>query len=761
MPTTVDLGLDPPPATDPPPTTDPATTAPSTTGTPTTTVPPTIDAVSTALAASSLDGESVSLAELLGPYVGGTPMLVIGDRRAALGEPRQLVMYSSPDGAPWAEVEGASLGSGDDTDVTAATWTGNRLAVGGDLPAADGARQPRVWFTTDLTTFGEPEDPFGGLPGTVTAFAASIEGLVVLGQVYESATPTTRIALRDDVTGVWSVTSLPPEANATGLTTNGGTVVATGSTTVGQLQQAAAWASIDGGRTFSAADTSAFAGGVSTAIGAVVGYPAGFVGAACVGDGDGATTAVATSNDGYTWQRVALNVVYANEDGRPYPNRSGTCTHISFGNDRFYISGFDIDGVLLAIGHDGVGEALRFPLDVGTLATGEPQAALGPNGWAAVVPQGRGLFAVTESPPTYLAPAAGLPEPERSVSPPALRRAMSGITAGVPTYPEIEANDDGSFTWGPRTEWFQSADGGAWSSSDFLNGIDASGVVSNGTTSVAWSSVDDPGDDDRPGPVGGTAVWVQDADGATREVGVVAGGLGGQTITDIEPVPTGYVAVGSSSVRNLDTGFTPTQPIVHVAPPDGLAWSQETPPVPAGDAQIDSACVLGDGTLLGLGQAVVGGAATMYLLRRAADATWSTVDPAQFPAGIVAFDSCAASSSGALLVTTLDRQTRAFFTADGVTFEEADLASVVGDDAPVTFTSYAGGFVAVGESSADADRDIVVWYSRDGVAWRRHDVAGLGGPGHQFAGDVIVVGTRLVIAGLTDDAPVVWAAPLP
>src|SRR5690606_22675937 len=99
--------------------------------------------------------------------------------------------------------------------------------------------------------------------------------------------------------------------SAGGIAVSGSTVVITAggipNENADQRLQAFVYTSVDGGATFSRADTSALISpDIGTRLGEVVMGPDGFYAAACLAGNGGVRSGAATSPDGLTWTEVAF-----------------------------------------------------------------------------------------------------------------------------------------------------------------------------------------------------------------------------------------------------------------------------------------------------------------------------------------------------------------------------------------------------------------------------------------------------------------------
>lgn len=747
-------------------TTAAATTAAAATTTPTAApvatappapVPPPIAAERTALD-SAPPGGSASAGALLAP-ANGRGFLLVGTTQADVGGPSTAAMWESLDGVAWTALDQPAVPDAAESGAGSAVWVGAALAVGGSITSADGVRRPAVWWAPDGVTFTSTEDPFGA-PGFLSALAASDAGLVAVGSRYVEGRREPAVAVRDP-SGTWRPGALPPgteRATVAGVAAREGTVVLTGSLPAGPRTDASAWVSVDGGASFVGADASSFTGSIDTTLGDVARSPEGFVAVACAADPTGDVTALARSADGTSWSRADIDAVAA--DGERFPNVESLCTSLSIAGERVLIGTFDLGAVVLDLDLQGRGRAIRGPRGAEQQSVETPLAAEGPDGLVVVGREARGLSAGRESDGVVPAEAVGLPTGMARAIGLDLTLAGEQLLSRTDIYPVVVPEIGDTYRWETQPRWLVSTDGTSWIGAGPDVPSEASGVVAGEGVDVAWGSVNDPADDELGGPLGGSALWRRTTGDRWRYLGLVAGGPGGEAVTDIALVAAGFVAVGYASIRDPSTGQYTTLPLA-LASADGQEWGVEDPPSPGSRASLWQACPLPSGDVLGIGSATVDGSALPYVVRRAADGTWSPTDPAALPAGVLGFSDCVVVGDATVLVTELEGRPLIVRTVDGVTWSASGLDERFLGSGFSALATTGSMLVAAGSVDAGGSNDAAVWTSADGVSWTRIDATGLGGPGEQVADDVEVVGDGLIVSGRDRGAPVVWRLPWP
>lgn len=733
-----------------------ATTTPPTTTAPPTTVPPPVAAERVALDSAPAGG-SASAGALLAPR-NGRGFLLVGTTQADLGGPSVAAMWESPDGLAWSTVE-APASDGAESGAGSAAWVGGALAVGGSITSADGGRRAAVWWVPDGVTLASTEDPFGA-PGFLSALAESDAGLVAVGSRYVEGRRQPAVAVREP-SGAWRPGVLPSgteRATVAGVAARGSTVVVTGSVPAGPRTDASAWVSVDGGASFVSADASAFPGSVDTSLGDVAPTPEGFVSVACAAGPTGAVTALATSTDGTRWQRVDIDAV--DSEGNRFPNVEGLCTSLSVAGERVLVGAFDLGPVVLDVDLQGRGRAIGGPRGADQQSVATPLAAVGPDGLVVVSREARGLSAGRESDGAVPAGAVGLPVGAPRVASVDLTAAQGQLLARTDIYPVVVPEIGDSYRWETQHRWLASTAGAAWIVAEAEVPSEASALVAGAGVDVAWGSVNDPADDELGGPLAGAALWRRTSGDRWRYLGLVASGAGGEAITDIAPVASGFVAVGYASIRDPNTGQYTTLPLA-LASADGQGWGVEEPPSPGSQASLSQACPLPPGDVLGIGGATVDGTALAYVVRRAADGTWTPTDPAALPAGVLGFSDCVVFGDATVLVTGLEARPLIVRTVDGATWTATALDERFLGSGFRALATTGSTLIAAGSVDAAGTSDAAVWTSSDGVSWARVDATGLGGPGEQVADDVEVAGDSLIVSGRDRGAPVVWRLPRP
>lgn len=251
-----------------------------------------------------------------------------------------------------------------------------------------------------------------------------------------------------------------------------------------------------------------------------------------------------------------------------------------------------------------------------------------------------------------------------------------------------------------------SADGGGWQKAAALPGGGAAESVTAG-----------PGGYVAVGRTGTAATAWHSADLKTWTRGSGTGD--GTWMSDAAPVSAGYVAIGG---RDKDKAIHPAL----WTSPDGKKWTSVTEPaLPAGLTSGEFTRIAARaGTLVALGSGSAGIPAQVYaFLAVSADAgkTWQSLPLPGAPQG-----------------TTL-----------------------------TAVTATPKGFVAAGTLGEPGRRDVALWSSPDGRAWRSEPVHGIGldGPGDQWLSALATVGNDLVAVGMTGDhrgeSPILWRSPAP
>ncbi len=633
------------------------------------------------------------------------------------------------------------------------------LALGGGITGEDGVQHPAVWRATDGATFTAPEDPFTGA-GSVVALAPSDAGLVAAGHVYPNGESRPAVAVRDD-SGRWAPAQLPPgtdDMTIRGVAASGATVVVTGAVRVSGRTEATALVSTDGGLTFRTADASPFSGGgsESTAIGDVTAVPTGFIAAACAPGTDDTVTALATSTDGGAWQRVDIDATYA--DNSPFLNVGAICSSLAIGPDWVLVGAFDLSPCVLSLDFQGQGRCIEAPRGSEQRSIDVPLAAWTGERTVVVSRESGGFTAALEDNGSAEGTATGLPVGAPAASDVLVATTGQRLVAGIARFPVVTEGERGGYSWRNDRVWMASTDGRTWGE-DERSPSGALHIGGSEAMELAWGMAADAADDRFGGPAGGTEVWVRPAGGSWESLGIVAGGAGGEYLADIAAVPGGFVAVGEATIRDPDTGVYTTLPLA-MASTDGRTWGNEQPR-PTTEGSFDRACPLPTGGVLAVGVEEIGGADVPFLALRSSDGSWSPVDPAALPAGLMRFDECLPGNDALTLVATVDERPVVVRTTDGATFTAFPQDGPGFANASFTALARAGTtLLAAGTSSGGVD-DPALWTSPDGQRWQRLGVSGLGGAGAQMADDVDVVGGTIVVAGRDRGTPVVWRVPRP
>ena len=231
------------------------------------------DSTSVAPAIASDDGSDASSFAPAALVAGdGTrPWLLAGTSRERPGEPAQLAVLTSPDGAAWTTLDvDAPAGS---SAAAAALAPDGTAVIAGTVDGDDGPH-PALW-TLDGDALGDREDL--AVDGVVRAMALDAAGSPVL---LLDGPDGPAVAVR--ALSSWDATTLPDAVDPAGIAVRADAVVVTGPTT---------FRSSDGGMTFEPVATAP--------LGPVVASGGGFAAADCT------TGGVAISGDGSAWTALA------------------------------------------------------------------------------------------------------------------------------------------------------------------------------------------------------------------------------------------------------------------------------------------------------------------------------------------------------------------------------------------------------------------------------------------------------------------------
>ena len=763
-----------PTTTLPPATTEPATaTSTSATTEPSTsTAPPTTAAASTTttvpppsatrtVVGPITDTEPSSTAGQLLPAANGRGFLLVGTQQARPGERRTPTLWESGDAAVWADAPAnPALAEGVSASASAGVWVGPELVIAGSVQDDIVRNRPAVWSAPDGWTFAASTDPFG-VAGSVVALAVGPAGLVAggVGITPEDGTTYPMVAVRTEAG--WTPTNLPNtpgvDAGVNGLAANATTVVATGSIDTGDVFQAAVWTSVDGGRTFTPGDVSSVHVGLGSSLGAVVATPAGFAALACTANGPTTTTALVTSPDGITWQRV--EIVATSATGERYPNVIANCSSLIADGDRLIAGGRDVgQGHVLAIGSDGQGDDLLAPRGRNLIADSTPLAVRRTDGRIGAVSRETRGFSAGLAKADDLPDGTGLPPGRPQPAVESVVALVDQVLVGGSRFPVVTETGT-NYSWTSEAVWATSVDGAAWAPAGPDVVPTNAGLVRSGNgidIAFAWSS--DPADDTLAGPALGTTAFVRTAGQPWESVGLIASGPGGDGIDDAIAVPGGFVAVGYAAVRDAN-GVSTTRALAFSST-DGRTWVPEATPPASDRTSLSQLCPLPDGSVLATGSTVVGDSSLFYLARRDLAGAWSEVDRSPFPAELDEFTDCDLVGATAIFLATTDAgQPVTYTTTDGVAFTASPIAVKGASNARINAITKVGDTVyGVGTRSTGlAAGDAAVWRSADGVTWEPFPVVGLTLPGDQVAVDVgVSPAGALVVAGYDRDEIVTW-----
>ena len=732
-------------------TTGRATTVPATTTPAPTTAPiPRATGVAAAIPTEYTDLPSAFAVDLLAPGH-GRGMLLVANAQTALGQRFAPALWESADGQSWTQSGGAeALSAGGSSNVNGSAWIGDTLAVAGSFIDQRG-RHPAVWSATDGRTFAAPEDPFGAL-GFVAAIAAGPNGPIIAGIQYHGNLGEVVVAGRN-ASGKWTVVSLESDglADVTGIAAVGDDIVVTGSVRHDAEVDVAAWVSHDGGGTFAPADTSAVPAG-SSAFGQLTTWSSGFVAATCITSSAG-NVGLAVSADGATWSMLPITAL--DGDGNAYPFRGTDCSSLTSSGDHVLLGVNDISPAVLLVDQAGSGRAIYASRTDGHISEDAPMAVSGPAGIVVVSRQTRGFAAGVESAGFTDPTATGLPVGGPGIDSTSIGPVIGGTAASVSAYPIVTEEGNGAYSWGPERTWFQSPDLTTWSPTDAFTGFSIDVVASSGSLDVGFGVGTDP-QDDGDGASGGIEAFSRGDGQAWQSHGIVLGGLGGQFISDVRPLPVGFVAVGESRVRDQSTGIDSSSPVA-LSSVDGANWVVEQVPADNGDAFLTAVCPLPGGNVLALGGTRVNGILQMFATVRTPDSVWQTVDSSAF-GGFADAPHCAANATQASIVYTRGDHPEVVTTTDGTTFRHQALTA--DSFANTTFD----GVVAVGERFVagglapllGANRP-ALWLSTDGIAWSPLLVDGWLAIAEVSINNVGVAADHVVVSGIRDGAPTVFS----
>lgn len=682
-------------------------------------------------------------AELLAPAF-GRGYVIVGNSQAA-GQVAVPHLWDSPDGLTWADAPAPTPPAGAVWRLAGGAWIGDQLTVWGDA-AIEARPHAALWWSGDGRNFADaPELPFGDGWSTLTQVVAGPTGPIAVG--YDFAADEPVVAIRD-AAGSWGSSTMPDRAlfQPFGITVRDSTVVVTGTDNSGQVGQAGALISTDGGSTFTVADTSALTGGFFNGLGEVVATGSGFAAAACMTSPDGTVTGLARSADGTVWTRQDLVPV---DVSAPLPSLyNSSCTSLATDGTLVFFGLDDLGSWSLEVRPDGVFDAVEFERPEGRLG-GYALVLPTPAGLIGIVDEVGGMYATNRSTGAI---GSGLPPGHSLASDVGVRALSDGTQAvRVRTYPQITELGNGAWRSGPVQQWFDGA-GGPLSMPENTDDVTATQFGD-----LALVSRDDPDDNGLSGPIGGSSILLREADGSWSDPGLVARGPGGEVLTEIVATPTGVLAIGYASIRAVN-GPTSTQPLAFWST-DGRTWTAETPPVGgSGDAWFQTAEQVGERTVM-LGQRSRGGAYVPFVTVRDAAGVWTDVAVVGMPAD-TAIETTAVVGDRLLVAASGRSGVELYVSDDLVNFTAVDVPAVLDDVSFGGMEAIGDLFVVPGSAFGTTDGDGAVWVSPDGVTWRRPAIGGIDGPGTQVLTSIAVEASGEIVAGGIDNGlPVLWRLP--
>lgn len=778
-----------PATTLPPPTVPgPTTVAAAPTAAPAPTVEPTTAAPTTAAApVAALQFQELSVPRGIPIEAGGGPQfqafamlapsaahpwLMVGDYRSNPGANSQVVVYTAPASSPQSWSITAFSGEEHPMSVRAAVTLpdGSALILGSSDTA--GGPVPNVW-TFDGTTLSSPTvvgpaEQLGRFALATVADDGTVYGLV---ERYASGELVQAEIAKRAPDGTWSLTPFPVDArnvSAGGIAVNGSTVVITAggipTENADQRLQAFVYTSVDGGATFSRADTSALISpAIGTRLGEVVVGADGFYAAACLAGNGGVRSAAAKSADGLTWSEVAFT------GWEPvFPIYSGGCADIAvdgdggiwlaasqsyltvvyrvFNGEVDHIAYSEVTGDQGPVDSDGA-QSLRFAIGEGRLVLAVPQSG-GPFTGTATLES-----TADTADPRELSALGMAPTSHEAVTDVRVINDLGNVV-GVATYPFISGDTEAGFKYQPRLwPYVLGADGVGVAAPDAtpvdpVTGAGVSGVVSLPTGDVAVTTIAEEVGTDYAGTLGEIAVSMRPTGGAWSPLAVVAGGPGGQYVNDVVIVGGQVVGVGGERVTDQTTLVDSGQALVVIG--DGTTFQRIDIPVSA-YAEAWSVCALSATTGLVVGYDWAnerGFTAIVDVVARTATVVQTSIQPAS-----AVPTRCVAAHGGALVEAVTDAGAQLYSTRDGTAFTPLDVLNV--DDYVLNTRASAYGVAIVGVTGP-SDEDAFVLFGRDLQSLQRVEIPSFVGVGIQEVTDIVIDDGMLFAVGTINRSPVVW-----
>jgi len=669
----------------------------------------------------------------------GSTLVAVGGETG--GPDRARFLVSTDAGRSWqsAAVRSAAGGEPPPGEVArqVAGGSGRWVALGGPVAPSAGAAQTVVWTSTDALTWTRQETPaVFGPQDKVQALARTSAGFWAVG--VSGTGDKAQGALWSSADGIsWQradLSSLGETRALEHVVSSGGTVLV-GGTAVEKVTKTervrgkrrkvtrtvteqAYWRSPDGGRTWKRIDMPNAKGAYGAYLGPVAGPGGFFV----------AREAKRPSGSGKRRKNVRQAAVWTSPDGAEWtgagwlriPGYAGL-EHLA-GSPSGLSALVDIgDGKQAVLrGTDGknwqrAGEVSGVEVGAVAVLAGGPVLAgrRGPDAYLSV-PGGE----------VKLASVPGAVRTERAISalvPDGARLVAVGSSNGEPAAWVSPGGDAWRRASGlgddpdpQRRRWLTDAVRGenGWVA---VGRHDADPLLFTSSDALTWKKGSKP-------PGGGYAEAVAAAAGgyvavgrdgrravawysADRKKWRRAGGTGEGRMRDVAAVPGGYVAVGSRPGPKGD------RPAVWTSA-DGKKWTRVQPGGPP--AGIASGA---------LTQVAVGGDVVVAL---GSGRTGAPEQPYPF------------------IAVSTDR---------GKTWQTQTLPGGTAGGTVTAVTATPRGLVIAGTTGAPGSRDVVLWTSADGKAWKRRSVHGTGldGPGDQRLTTLAVVGGELVATGVTGD----------
>jgi len=700
------------------------------------------------------DDLSMAGASDLTPAERGRPFVLAGLYQAPGRAPAPR-LWTSVNGRRWALAPAPEAGPDDRAYLLSATWFDGGLAVGGGT--ATDRPQAAVWVAANGRRFGQAEDPFGSDRAGVDVVGAVGTRLVAAGYLDDGEGAVAAVAVRG-ADGRWTAADVPVVAQftANGIAARGRTVVVTGIEAGQQPARAAALVSDDAGRSFRLADTEAFRGGLTSELGPVAATPRGFVAVACAPTRVGEVTALARSRDGRRWTRQDIDVAGTSSTDR-LSLEYGGCSSLTTNGETTIVGVSDLGGWVVYVNADGTALAREVPRRPGQVAEEPPLLAARFDGEVVAVGRDVGGFA----PSVGDSLGTGLPDASVDVFEVELVRSPDGMWLGLDLYPRVTELGGDGWQRSAFGRWFVPGEGNLRLAPPRVvpAALDTAIAAPYGVVGVN-DAAEDPRDDELDGPNRGTEAFLKPSGERWRTVGLIASGPGGDDVRALARSGRTVVGVGDATRREA-SGADVALPIA-VSTRDGRRWRTEQVPVPGGgEAGLHDVCALASGQFVAIGDQIVDGVRRPLIVERQPDGRWRQASVEGLPERIVV-NGCAADGDRVVVHADGVDRSEVYTSTGGGAFEPAQLDQPEFRDTRFAdITAGDGTFYAAGSTYDGVADDAALWRSDDGLTWSALEVRGLGGDGDQDALSVVVSDGTLAVAGLNENAPVVWDVPLP